>query len=301
MPPEPLRSDRPLTALTIGEAIRDVADALGQTGVESPAREARLLVAAAIGEAPLALLAEPHRPLMREAAAALAAMLARRTAREPISRILGRRGFYGRDFEISPDVLDPRPETETLVDAALSIAAEEGWRDTPIRILDIGTGSGCLLVTLLAELPLATGLGTDISAAALSVARANARRHGVAGRARWQQARALAGVSGLFDLVLSNPPYIATGDIGLLEPEVRLHDPWIALDGGSDGLKVYREILTGLSDATVDGWVLFEVGAGQAGPVTELIRKALSGRHCLIRTSCDLAGQIRCVAWKARA
>jgi len=298
---EPPQSGRQFAAATIDEAVRGATDTLRRAGIEGAGREARLLVAAATAEAPLALLAEPHRTLTPRAAAALAAMLARRTAREPISRILGTRGFYGRDFEISPDVLDPRPETETVVDAALSIAAEEGWIDTPIRILDIGTGSGCLLVTLLAELPLAAGLGTDISPTALSVARANARRHGVDSRARWQQARALAGVSGVFDLVVSNPPYVASDDIGRLEPEVRLHDPWIALDGGRDGLQVYREILAGLSHATVDGWVLFEVGAGQAGPVTDLIRKTLSGRQCSVRTSCDLAGQIRCVAWKARA
>jgi release factor glutamine methyltransferase len=288
---EPGRTDRGATA---GDAVRMAMHTLRQAGIEEAARDARLLVVAATGCSPLDLLAEPQRRLSGKARASLAAMLARRRAREPVSRILGMRGFYGRDFEISPAVLDPRPETETLIDAALSIAADQGWTGSPIRILDIGTGSGCLLVTLLAELPQATGLGTDVSGRALAVARTNARRHAVASRARWQRTRSLAGVEGPFDLVVSNPPYIASDEIGLLEPEVRLFDPRTALDGGPDGLAVYREILARLSSVAATAWVLLEVGAGQASSVVGLIRNATP------RTYCDLAGETRCVAWKAR-
>jgi release factor glutamine methyltransferase len=284
----------------VGDAVRMAMRTLRQAGIESAAHDARLLVAAAAGCSALDLLAEPRRRLSGNGRAALAAMLARRQAREPVSRILGVRGFYGRDFEIAPAVLDPRPETETLVDAALSIAADEGWTGSPVRILDIGTGSGCLLVTLLAELTQATGLGTDVSSAALAVARANARRHGVASRARWQQTRSLAGVVGPFDLVVSNPPYIASEEIGLLEPEVRLFDPRTALDGGPGGLMVYREILAGLANLATTAWVLLEVGAGQAPAVAALMRDTLTRSGSALRAYCDLAGETRCVAWKAR-
>jgi release factor glutamine methyltransferase len=286
---------------TVGDTVRIAVHTLRQAGIESAARDARMLVAAAAGCSALDLLADPQRRLTGKARASLAAMLARRHAREPVSRILGMRGFYGRDFEISPAVLDPRPETETLVDAALSIAAAEGWTGSPIRILDIGTGSGCLLVTLLAELPQASGLGTDVSGAALAVARANARRHGVASRAHWGQTHSLAGVEGPFDLVVSNPPYIASDEIDLLEPEVRLFEPRTALDGGSDGLMVYREILAGLANGAATAWVLLEIGAGQAPSVAGLIRDTVPTEGCnVLRTYCDLAGQTRCVAWKAR-
>jgi release factor glutamine methyltransferase len=287
--------------MAAGDAVRQATRVLQQAGIDSAARDARLLVAAAAGLSTLDLLVEPERQLPGEAAAMLAAMLDRRQFREPVSRILGHKGFFGRDFELSPEVLDPRPDTETLVDAALSIAAEEGWTEAPIRILDIGTGSGCLLVTLLAELPQATGLGTDVSGPALAVAQANARRHGVEQRAAWRCARSLAGVDGRFDLVVSNPPYIASGEIDRLEPEVRQFDPRMALDGGDDGLAVYREILAGIPHIDLSGWVLFEVGAGQARLVDNLMCEMLPGEKCSARwTYCDLAGQARCVAWKAR-
>ena len=285
---------------TIGEAVLRVADALRDAGIVGAAGDARLLVEAAAGCSRRDLVAEPGRRLTADGAARLAAMLTRRRAREPVSRILGSRGFYGRDFVITPDVLDPRPETETLIDTALSIAAREGWTTSPIRILDIGTGSGCLLVTLLAELPQATGLGTDVSAEALAVAETNARRHGVADRAKWRRARSLAGIDGRFDLVVSNPPYIPSGDIGQLAPEVRLYDPRTALDGGSDGLAVYREIFGGIQDRVGPGSILVEVGAGQARSVIASMDAALScEKRTQPATYCDLAGHTRCVAWKA--
>jgi release factor glutamine methyltransferase len=285
---------------TIGEAVLHATLALRDAGIDGAGRDARLLVEAAAGCSKRDLVAEPGRHLTGDAAVRLAAMLERRVACEPVSRILGTRGFYGRDFAITPDVLDPRPETETLVDAALSIAAREGWTTSPIRILDIGTGSGCLLVTLLAELPQATGLGTDVSDKALAVARTNARQHGVADRASWRQTRSLAGIDGRFDLVVSNPPYIPSDEISRLEPEVRLYDPTPSLDGGTDGLAVYREIFAGIHERIGPGWVLVEVGAGQAPSVIAAMEAALPCEKLTQpETYCDLAGHTRCVAWKA--
>src|SRR5262249_44131133 len=149
---------------------------------------------------------------------------------EPVSRILGRRDFYGRTFAITSATLDPRPDSEILITATLELVREDGLADKPPRIIDIGTGSGCLLLTLLAELPAATGLGTDISQAALDAARANALAMGLAERAEWLQADALEGVPGGFHIVVTNPPYIRTGEIPELEPEVRSFDPVQALD-----------------------------------------------------------------------
>ena len=163
-----------------------------------------------------------------------------------------------------------------------------------MRILDIGTGSGALLVTLLCELPLATGLGTDVSAQALAVAQDNARRHGVAERASLEQRDALAGVSGPFDLVVCNPPYIATAEIARLAPEVRGFDPREALDGGADGLDMYRRIIPGLARVISSGWIGFEVGAGQAQTVADMLHHAVMGSRLRYRK--DLGGHVRCVA-----
>lgn len=244
---------------------------------------------------------EPCRRLSEAEAARLLEMVRRRIAREPVSRILGERYFYSRRFLVTPATLDPRPDTEALIELTLAIAAEEGWRDRPIDILDIGTGTGCILLTLLAEMDQTRGLGTDLSAAALEVARQNAASLGLAARARWQKARSLDGVAGRFDLVVSNPPYIPSGEIAGLEREVRHYDPLPALDGGTDGLDVYREIISGSAgpEFRAGTWFVVEVGAGQAGAVVELV-----GRHCgaLVasrhRTAVDLGGHTRCVAWR---
>ncbi len=174
---------------------------------------------------------------------------------------LAQREFYGRRFALSSATLDPRPDSETLIEAALGIAAREGWRERSIRILDVGTGTGCLLLTLLAELPLATGVGTDISGEALQTAARNATSLGVAERVHFAQADALGGIDGPFDLVVSNPPYIASGDIAGLSTEVRKYDPRVALDGGADGLDIYRRIIADLG-RVLRGWVIFEGRCG---------------------------------------
>ena len=209
---------------------------------------------------------------------------------------MGEREFYGRRFTLSPATLDPRPDSETLIETAIDIAAREGWRERQIRILDIGTGTGCLLLTLLAELPLATGLGTDISAAALQTAAMNAASLDVAARATFALADMLDGVDGTFDLVVSNPPYIASADIADLSPEVREFDPRAALDGGADGLDFYRRIVADLG-RVLDGWAIFEVGAGQADAVAMLSQQAfVKTRRAEVTRHSDLGGHTRCVA-----
>lgn len=283
----------------VGEAVRRITRALTSAGVDTPARDARLLVAAATGLDYARLIAEPSRPITQLESRRLAALVKRRCGREPISRILGRREFYGRDFCISPAVLDPRPDSETLIETALSIADEEGWRTRPIRILDIGTGSGCLLITLLAELPAASGVGTDVRAEALEVASQNAARHGVASRVRFEIRRSLNGLEKQSDLLVCNPPYVSTQEISLLAPEVRDNDPCAALDGGADGLDVYREVIPALGRVLSPGWVLFEVGAGQADPVAELLRRVCGHEGPAdVRIAADLGGHGRCVASK---
>jgi release factor glutamine methyltransferase len=282
--------------VTLGDAVRAAQRALSATGVEDAGREARLLVAAAAGVDTAQIIARPEQQLSGDTQAKLQAMLARRCAREPLSRILGEREFYGRRYALSSATLDPRPDSETLIEAALDIAAREGWRERPIRILDIGTGTGCLLLTLLAELPLATGLGTDISAAALQTAALNAASLDVASRATFTLADMLDGIDGPFDLIISNPPYIARGDIASLSSEVREFDPHAALDGGPDGLDFYRRIAAGL-ERVLRGSAVLEVGAGQADAVALLLQQAfVKTRRAEVTRHTDLGGHTRCVA-----
>jgi len=236
--------------------------------------EARWLVEAAAGDV-----------------AALEAFIARRLAGEPVDRILGRRGFWTLDLAVRPDVLSPRSDTETLVRTALDRALALRPRDWPWRILDLGVGSGAILLALLAELPMATGLGIDVSGAALDAARANAESTGLATRASfrlgdWTQGLAEGGLAegglaeggltdGGFDIAVSNPPYIPTAAIAGLDKEVRDHDPALALDGGEDGLACYRALLPGLARAlSPDGFAVLEFGDGQEAAVTALAAAA---------------------------
>lgn len=287
----------PLAGLSAREAMAALTQRLDAAGIERAARDSRLLLLEALAMSGTDLMREPERRISEEEAVRLTDFAARRMAREPVSRILGERGFYGRGFHISPATLDPRPCTETVVDAVLEVAKAEGWQSKPIRILDVGTGSGALLVTLLAELPLATGVGTDIGDAALCVARENAERIGVASRATFLNRHILENVVGPFDIMVSNPPYIPTGDIAGLEPEVKSFDPRSALDGGADGLDFYRALAGGLDRCVPEGWALVEVGAGQADAVEALFRRVGDGPAGLeTRTWADLGGHVRCVA-----
>lgn len=296
MEPKDAVSADTLAGLDTREALTVVTRLLGDGGVENPARDARLLLLSALAITGTDLLRDPDRRLDQDEARKFWDLAQRRAVREPVSRILGERGFYGRTFRVVPATLDPRPCTETVVEAALEIAGREGWQDRPIRILDIGTGSGALLVTLLAELPLATGLGTDISDRALGAARVNAERLGVASRASFLNRRSGEGVAGPFDLVVSNPPYIPSDDIAALEPEVRDFDPLGALDGGVDGLAIYREIAASLLELVPSGWALMEVGAGQAADVAAILREGAGAAAVQIRTWTDLGQHTRCVA-----
>ncbi|MDH4983065.1 peptide chain release factor N(5)-glutamine methyltransferase [Hyphomicrobium sp. D-2] len=290
MPP-----DRP-SAITLGDAVRETQRQLKAAGIEEAGREARLIVASVCGLPTSEIIVRPERSLSANEQQRLADMVARRSAREPISRILGEREFYGRPFKLSAATLDPRPDSETLIDAALELVSREHWAGRQIRILDIGTGTGCLLLTLLAELPNATGLGTDISAEALKTAAANAEALGLGERASFAQHDVLEGVNGPFDLVISNPPYIETGVIAGLDPEVQRFDPMAALDGGPDGLEIYRRIASELG-RILTGRVILEVGAGQADAVASVFQQAfVKTRQAEVRRYDDLGGHTRCVA-----
>jgi release factor glutamine methyltransferase len=278
------------------EAMRRLARALAAAGIDDPGRDARLLTGAAMGVAAAGLLLDPERRLSPCEEAVLAAYAARRVRREPVSRILGTREFYGRPLLVTPATLDPRPCSETLIDAVLEIAGAERWREKPIRIIDVGTGTGALLLTLLCELPLAQGMGTDISRAALDAAAENASRLGVSSRARFAEARSLSGISEAFDVLVANPPYIPVAEIATLEPEVRDFDPVTALDGGKDGLDIYREIASGLDRVVPAGWAFFEAGAGQASRIGDIL-KAGPGLKAWV----DLGGHTRCVAKRTQS
>lgn len=289
--------------LTIDTARRRLASAFSAAGLDSPALDARLLVAGALGMDRAAVVRDPDRPIDPDAATTIEQFARRRLAREPVSRILGRRAFHGLDFHVGPSTLDPRPDTETLVNAALDLA-RRGWPDSvrPLRILDLGTGSGAIIIALLAALPGATGVATDISAEALGIARRNARLHRVEDRLVLHRTSWLDGICGRFDLVVSNPPYIPSAEIAALAPEVRCFDPMAALDGGADGLEAYRAILPAVGAIlAADGWLLLEIGAGQADSLSRLVRMHLPWtRDCETSSWPDLSGMTRCVAFRSR-
>lgn len=273
----------------LAEARRAAVRALRAAGIESAAIDARLLVMQAIGLSRERLVTDSERPLDSTEQAALGALLDRRLAREPMAYILGEREFFGLPFAVSPAVLIPRPETETLVEEALAAAD----RAASLRILDIATGSGCILLALLHHLPAARGIGTDRSAQALAVAAGNAVALGLAGRAAFVRTDWAASLAGPFDLILSNPPYIASGEIAGLDADVRVHEPRMALEAGSDGLAAYRAIAADLPRLLAPGGrVLLELGQGQAAAVGRLL-----AAHGFVVTGCrtDLAGIERCL------
>ncbi len=261
--------------LTLGTAFVRAVSLLREAGIETPELDARLLLCHAAGLTHEAFAVGARDALAPEVAARFRAALERRVAREPVSRITGTREFYGRSFLVDANVLDPRPDTETLIEAGLDLTEKTNRRGQPLRLLDLGTGTGCILLTLLAELPEARGLGTDLSLEALNLAEANAKQLGVAGRASFFVSDWCEAILGEFDLILSNPPYIASGEIERLAPEVALHDPHLALDGGPDGLEAYRRIAAGAARLLAPGgWILVEIGASRAKEVASLLRAA---------------------------
>ena len=261
--------------VSVAEATHLLAQAFRLAGIEEPEVDASALLGHALQLERAQLISHSERILDAHDAATVLAFAARRLKREPVSRIVGHREFWNVMLQLGPDVLDPRPDTETVVEAALDYIVRGRLRMERLRILDIGTGSGALLLALLSELPNVVGIGTDISAAALDVARANAERNGLAGRCTFVACDIAAGLQGPFDLIVSNPPYVARGDIASLAPEVRDYDPAIALDGGADGLDGYRAIAADARRLLAPGGrLIVELGAGQEAAVRALFTKA---------------------------
>ena len=260
---------------TIATARQALTELFRQAGLDSPAADARLLIEHALGIDRTALITNGERALNQDQTRAIDALAARRLKREPVARIRGRKEFWNQTLQVSEAVLVPRPETETVTEAALDFVDRGGLRMASLRILDIGTGSGALLLALLSELPNAQGIGTDISPSALAVACANAERNGLSPRARFVACDIAASLQGPFDLIVSNPPYVTHADIAALAPEVRDYAPAIALDGGPDGLDSYRAIAHDARRLLAPGGrLIVELGAGQEPAVRALFTKA---------------------------
>ncbi|MBM6593407.1 peptide chain release factor N(5)-glutamine methyltransferase [Microvirga pudoricolor] len=293
--PVAARLDSPLK----GEGTRaghllDTRRILSEAGIETAALDARLLLLHALGIGATELVMRPDEPVTPAQGSALAALTARRLTHEPMARILGEREFWGLPFRLSPETLVPRPDTETVVATALELFPE--W-DRPLRIVDLGTGSGCILVSLLHERPRSHGVGVDLSPGALRTARRNAVLNGVGDQARFLASNWADAVSGTFDLVVSNPPYIASAVVETLDAEVRHHDPRLALDGGPDGLEPYRILFREAPRLLkAGGAMVLEIGYDQAEAISRLAGAAgleiVALRH-------DLGGNPRCVAVKA--
>lgn len=255
--------------VNVADAVCDATKRLRAAGVESPRRDARLLLSLAVSAAH-PLLLDPDHIVDPSAWARFNATVDRRAAREPIARIRGVREFWGLEFLLSAATLDPRPDTETLIEGVLD--AFHG-HPAPSRILDLGAGSGCILAALLGEFPEAVGVGVDIAPEAIATASANAERLALAPRTTFLVGDWTAAGAGLFDLVVSNPPYIPSDDIDGLAPEVAQFDPRRALDGGADGLDAYRALVPLLPDLLVpNGVAAVEIGDGQADEVMRLFR-----------------------------
>jgi len=266
-------------------ALRNAVQRLKAADVPDPVRDARLLLAFALGIPPDRLTLHLGDPASEDAIQQYEGLIDRRANRQPVSQILGVRQFYGREFIVTADVLDPRPETETLVEEAVRVA--------PKRVLDLGTGSGCLLLSILAECLNATGVGLDISSAALAIANKNASQLGLDDRADFIRSDWFAAVSGSFDLIVSNPPYIDEEEWKNLGPEPRLWEPKIALTPGPDGLEPYRILAKEAGGfLTSKGWLMVEIGWAQGSAVSELFQE--QGWN-IVRVVTDLGGKDRVV------
>lgn len=275
--------------MNVEEALARATRRLAEAGVETARLDARLLLASVDGMSASAVLLDPGRALAADVEAEFGRLVERRTRREPVSRILGRREFWSLDFAISLATLDPRPDSETLVEAALAQFPPEPRR----RVLDLGTGTGCLLLAVLSERPAWVGLGIDIADEAVAVARANARTLGLSARAHFQAGDWDEGLVGSFDLILSNPPYIPSSEIPTLSPEVASFDPWRALDGGSDGLDAYRALGPAILRLLApQGRAVIELGKGQVAAIAAIMEAA--GLQALERRR-DIAGVERCL------
>jgi release factor glutamine methyltransferase len=282
---------------SVATARRSLANAFRRHGLATPELDARLLVAHALGLDHAGLAAQAARALTPNESAAIAALAARRLAREPVARIVGAKEFWGLNLRLNGATLVPRPETETVVEAALDALDHLQIRGEALAFADLGTGSGALLLALLSELPEARGLGTDISPQAVCCARDNAVALGLAARAWFLACDYGAALKGPFDLIVSNPPYVARHHISTLAPEVRVFDPLLALDGGADGLDGYRAIAAAAPQLlSPNGILVLELGIGQHGAVEALL--AAAGLAPIGDARHDLLGIARALAVK---
>jgi release factor glutamine methyltransferase len=280
--------------MTVEQARRALGGTFRAANLDSPELDARILVGHALGLDHASLAAAAARALGEMEAARIAAFADRRLAGEPVARIAGEKEFWGLPLLVTPAVLVPRPETETVVELALNLI--DGDRAQGLRIADLGTGSGAILLALLREFPNAFGVGTDLDPGALDVARRNAARLGLGERARFLAGDFGKALAGPFDLVISNPPYVATSVIASLACEVRCHDPHRALDGGADGLEAYRAIAADARRLLGAGHLVVEIGAGQQRDVELLF--ARTGLAVAVMRH-DLSGIARAIAAKA--
>jgi release factor glutamine methyltransferase len=280
---------------SIESARRTLAAQLKSAGDDEAELDARILLGAALNLDLTGIIAQASRKLTPAEAALLAQYARRRIAGEPVARILGQKEFWGLPLQLSPATLVPRPDTETVVELALQLLRAGGELDRSLRIADLGTGSGAILLALLSELPAAKGFGTDISEEALQTAAANAARAGLSDRATFIACDYASGLAGLFDLIVSNPPYIRSSDIAGLAAEVANHDPLAALDGGADGLDAYRTLIPQAARLLAPGALLVvEAGQGQSGLIEALMTAA--GLTPATAPKADLAGIPRAVA-----
>jgi release factor glutamine methyltransferase len=280
---------------TVEAARRMLAAKFKSADIESADLDARILTGHALSLDLTGIITAAQRSLTPDESTRLDQFASRRLAGEPVARIIGEKEFWGLPFQLSSATLVPRPDTETVVELALELLPAGGSLDRPMRIADLGTGSGAILLALLSELPAAQGFGTDISEDALRTAALNAKRAGLSDRAMFIACDYATGLGGSFDLIVSNPPYIRTADIDGLAVEVRHHDPLTALDGGADGLDAYRALIPQAASLLAPGgWLVVEAGQGQSSPIEAFMTKAGLTPATAPRT--DLAGIPRAVA-----
>jgi release factor glutamine methyltransferase len=276
---------------TLAEALAAARRRLEDAGIADATRDARTLLDGLLNLSSTAFLVDGDRPLTGEQVTTIDGAIERRAAREPVHRILGRRAFSRLDLMLSPDTLEPRPDTEILVDTLVPHARRFVSDRGACRILDLGTGTGAICLALLDLVPGATGIGADVSRGALETAMRNADMNGLAGRFDVVESDWFAAVTGVFDIIVSNPPYIVHSVVETLDEEVRLHDPILALDGGDDGLDAYRAIAAGAADHLAqDGLVAYEIGYDQKASVTGIMREKGFARIAAVE---DLGGNDR--------
>lgn len=279
---------------TVGGAVRQAIETLTAAGVENPRLDAQVLLGFVLKVTREEVFGYPERNLSQDEKEAFGRVIERRSSRQPVAQIIGQQEFWGRLFKVSPDTLIPRPDSETVIATVLE-HLPPALGDAPIRILDLGTGTGCLLLTLLAEISNSVGTGVDASTAALEIARENGRALNLEDRVQFVKSDWCSALSpnACFDIVVSNPPYIADGEVAELEPEVSNHEPAEALCGGPDGLDAYRRLGPQLAGVLAPGGIVaFEVGAGQIPEVRRLLEKDGLEVREIVK---DLAGIERCI------